>query len=174
MHGENMSHEELTTPADNSKSKSSSWDWIWPSIVGIVIVKLFGLAGGLVTIGTYYWLKPKMGTWGAVAISGVLGVVAAIGLSAMLDKVASTSPEALPTASTQASNSKPTFDSKGWTQESTGSTEIGPWLNYSPPGTRYCRYADRTIQRLYPPNVRPNLAEANPFCLGESSEFVPQ
>lgn len=169
-----MSNEELVTPTDNSKRKSSSWDWIWPSIVGVIIVKLFGLAGGLVTIGAYYWLKPKVGNWGAVTISGVLGVVAAVGLSAMLGNVAPTSPETLPSTSSHTPISKPNFDSKGWTQESTGSTEVGPWLNYSPPGTRYCRYADRTIQRLYPPGVRPNLAEANPFCLGESSESVPQ
>ena len=27
----------------------------------------------------------------------------------------------------------PTYDSKGWTQESTRTTEAGPWLNYDPP-----------------------------------------
>jgi hypothetical protein len=35
-------------------------------------VKLFGLVGGLVALGSYYWLKPKLGTWGAVAASGVI------------------------------------------------------------------------------------------------------
>jgi hypothetical protein len=39
---------------------------------------------GLVTLGCYYWLKPKLGTWGAVAASGVIGTVAAIGLLAMI------------------------------------------------------------------------------------------
>ena len=38
----------------------------------------------LVTLGCYYWLKPKLGTWGAVAASGVIGTVAAIGLLAMI------------------------------------------------------------------------------------------
>jgi hypothetical protein len=66
------------------KAKSSSWDWIWPSIVAVIIVKLFGLVGGLVTFGCYYWLKPKFGTFGAVAVSGVIGVVVAIGLMAMI------------------------------------------------------------------------------------------
>lgn len=169
-----MNNEKLTPTTSNPIKKSSSWDWIWPSIVGVIIVKLFGLVGGLVTIGTYYWLKQKAGTWVAVAISGVLGVVSAVGLSAMLGNVVSTSAEKLPIAASHGPISRPTLDSKGWTQESTGSTEIGPWLNYSPPGTRYCRYADRTIQRLYPPGVRPNLTEANPFCLGDSSESVPQ
>ena len=51
---------------------------------GKVLVKLFGLVGGLVTFGCYYWLKPKFGTFGAVAVSGVIGVVVAIGLMAMI------------------------------------------------------------------------------------------
>ena len=58
---------------------------------------------------------------------------------------------------------KPTYDSKGWTQDSTGSTERGPWLDYDPPGTRYYRDAKRTIYRLYPPGVRPDAEPANPF-----------
>jgi len=71
----------LTT---DSGKKSGRWDWLWPSILAMAIVKLFGLVGGLVTFGCYYWLKPKMGTWGAVAVSGLLGVVVAIGLLAMV------------------------------------------------------------------------------------------
>ena len=70
-------------PATPEK-KSGSWDWLWPSIVAVIIVKLFGLVGGLVTFGCYYWLKPKLGTWGAVAASGVIGVVVAIGLMTMI------------------------------------------------------------------------------------------
>ena len=66
------------------------------------------------------------------------------------------------------------FAAEGWTQESTNSTEAGPWLNYDPPGTRYCRYADGTIQRVYPPGVKPNAPRANPFCLYDSTVHVPQ
>lgn len=66
------------------EKKSRSWDWIWPSIVTVIIVKVFGLVGGLVTYGSYYWLKPKLGTWGAVAVSSVIGVVVAISLLAMI------------------------------------------------------------------------------------------
>ena len=73
-----------TTPTATSENKSSSWDWLWPSIVAVIIVKLFGLVGGLVTFGCYYWLKPKLGTWGAVAASGVIGAVVAIVLLAMI------------------------------------------------------------------------------------------
>ncbi len=72
-------------PAANApEKKSGSWDWIWPSILAVIIVKLFGLVGGLVTLGSYYMLKPKIGTWGAVAASGVIGAVVAIGLLAMI------------------------------------------------------------------------------------------
>jgi hypothetical protein len=70
----------VAAPAATPEKKSGSWDWLWPSIVAVIIVKLFGLVGGLVTFGCYYWLKPKLGTWGAVAVSGVIGVVVAIGL----------------------------------------------------------------------------------------------
>jgi hypothetical protein len=79
-----------TTPASvpasatTSEKNFGSWDWIWPSIVAVIIVKLFGLVGGLVTFGSYYLLKPKIGTWGAVAASGVIGAVVAVGLLAMI------------------------------------------------------------------------------------------
>src|SRR3546814_8716101 len=58
-----------TTPAATpapatTEKKSGSWDWLWPSILAVIIVKLFGLVGGLVAFGSYYWLKPKLGTWG--------------------------------------------------------------------------------------------------------------
>lgn len=61
------------------------------------------------------------------------------------------------------------LDAGGWTQEDTGSSEIGPWLKYDPPGTRYCRYHDGTIHRLYPPGVKPAAEEANVFCLPGST-----
>ena len=52
----------IAAPAVTRAKKSGSWDWLWPSIVAVIIVKLFGLVGGLVTLGCYYWLKPKLGT----------------------------------------------------------------------------------------------------------------
>lgn len=79
-----MSNEEPNTPVVDAPKKFSSWDWIWPSIMAAIIFKLFGLVGGLVTLGAYYWLKPKFGTWGAVAASGVLGAVVAMSFLAML------------------------------------------------------------------------------------------
>ncbi|MFO1279336.1 MAG: hypothetical protein U1F04_07105 [Burkholderiaceae bacterium] len=71
-------------PAPTPEKKSGSWDWLWPSIVAVIIVKVFGLVGGLVTFGCYYWLKPKLGKLGAVAASGTIGVVVAIGLLAII------------------------------------------------------------------------------------------
>jgi hypothetical protein len=69
----------------------------------------------------------------------------------------------------------PTHYSKGWTQESTRTTEAGPWLDFDPPGTRYCRDYKRIIYRLYPPGVRPEAEEANPFFfLGNSEAEVPE
>ena len=59
-------------------------DWIWPTVVIILLMKFFGIAGSLVVIGVYYWLKPKIGIWGAIAVSSVAGIAAAILLTAMI------------------------------------------------------------------------------------------
>lgn len=79
-----MSNEEFGAPGANEGKKITSWDWLWPTIGAFLIVKFFGLVGGLVTFGAYYWLKPRLGTWVAVAVACVAGVVAAIALGAML------------------------------------------------------------------------------------------
>ena len=73
-----------SAPVTTPENKSGSWDWLWPSILAVIIVKLFGLVGGMIAFGSYYWLKPKLGTWGSVAASGVIGVVVSIGLLAMI------------------------------------------------------------------------------------------
>lgn len=79
-----VSKEESSTPAEIEPKKSSSWDWLWPAIAAAIIFKLFGVVGGLVTIGVYYWLRPKLGAWGAVAVAGIVGVVAALALGGLL------------------------------------------------------------------------------------------
>lgn len=79
-----------------------------------------------------------------------------------------------PTSETVSQYAKPpTLESKGWTQESTGRKVSGPWLDFDPPGTRYSRMADGTIYRFFPPGVRPNSEEANPFALDLSSDRPP-
>lgn len=59
-------------------------------------------------------------------------------------------------------------EAKSWTQESTGSSENGPWLSHAPVGARFCRLADHTIVVLFPPGVRPNAERANVFCANSS------
>lgn len=59
-------------------------------------------------------------------------------------------------------------EAKSWTQESTGSSENGPWLSHAPVGARFCRLADQTIVVLFPPGVRPNAERANVFCTNSS------
>ena len=79
-----MSNEESSAAAVSPPKKRTSWDWLWPSIAATIVVKLFGLVGGLVTFGMFYWLRPKLGTWVAVAVAGVVGVIAALALIAMI------------------------------------------------------------------------------------------
>ena len=69
-----MNNEKPTSSTAIAK-KSKSWHWVWLSIVGAIIARLFGLVGALVFIGAYCWLKPKMGTWVAIAAAGVLAEV---------------------------------------------------------------------------------------------------
>lgn len=80
-----MANEDPNAPpaSETSKKKSGSWDWLWPIFLAAIVIKSFGPAGGLVTLCSYYLLKPKLGTWGAVAASGAIGVIVAIGLIAI-------------------------------------------------------------------------------------------
>ena len=73
-------------------------------------------------------------------------------------------------APTQAAASQvaPTYTSTGWTEESTGSTEAGPWLDSDPAGTRYYRNAVGIIYRIYPPGMKPDAKKANRFGVGTS------
>ena len=59
-------------------------------------------------------------------------------------------------------------EAKNWTQENTGSSENGPWLNHAPGGARFCRLSDRTIVVLFPPGVRPQAEKAEAVCAAES------
>lgn len=79
-----MSNEESSAAAVTEPKKSSSWDWLLPSIAAVVIVKLFGVLGGLIAVGVYYLLMPKLETCGAVTVAGVTGVIAASVLGAVL------------------------------------------------------------------------------------------
>lgn len=70
---------QVTTP-DKKFLTFLTWYCLWLSILAVIIFKLFGIVGGLVTYGSYYWLKPTLGKWGAAVASSVIGAAAAIGL----------------------------------------------------------------------------------------------
>ena len=57
------------------EEKGSIWDWVLPAIIAYITMKLFGVLGGIVTLVAYYWLKPKLGIFGAVVSSGAIGLV---------------------------------------------------------------------------------------------------
>ncbi|MDM0018028.1 zinc ribbon domain-containing protein [Variovorax saccharolyticus] len=76
-------------------------------------------------------------------------------------------------ATVPSEGAKPHIDPKGWTEESTGSTEPGPWLKFSPAGTRYYQDAKGVIYRLYPPGVKPDAEPANPFGVIDSTAEPP-
>jgi len=61
-----------------------------------------------------------------------------------------------------------------WTQESTRSASKGPWLEFSPSGSRFCRAPDGTIVTVYPPGVKPEASTADPACLIASVVSVEQ
>lgn len=58
--------------------------------------------------------------------------------------------------------------SEPWTQESTRSVDKGPWLDYAPAGSRFCRAADGKIVTVFPPGVKPGAPAADPLCISTS------
>ncbi|MCZ8158401.1 MAG: hypothetical protein O9256_00660 [Rhizobiaceae bacterium] len=74
----------VTKAEATSGGESSSFGWLWSGLLAFFMVKLFGVVGGLVTLGSYYVLKAKLGTWGAVVASGVIGASVSIGLLALI------------------------------------------------------------------------------------------
>lgn len=96
-------------------------------------------------------------------VTGVLLVPLAIGAI-----IASTYVPSAPRVSASAVPAGAAGSQTGWTEEHTGSEDFGPWLNYEPPGTRFCRLADRSIVKVYPPGTKPSAAPANMFCVTSS------
>lgn len=108
-----MCNEVPPSAPNDPTTKSRFWDWIWPTVAGVIVAKLFGIAGALVIFGAYYWLKPKLGAWGAVASSCVAGVVFAVGLAVMLENFAANPTKTIPRAeSPPSSKPAPTTDSE--------------------------------------------------------------
>lgn len=69
---------------DNEVKAPSSWGWVIPGIIGMILAKTLGLIGGLVTIGSYFWLQPKIGTLGSIVLSAVLGIASGVGVAMLI------------------------------------------------------------------------------------------
>jgi hypothetical protein len=71
-----MESNNKTSPLESESTKETSGGWIWPSITSYFIFRYVGIVGGIVVLVSYYLIKPKLGTWGAVAVSTILAIVA--------------------------------------------------------------------------------------------------
>ena len=67
-----------------SKSKVSSWDWLWQAIAATLLAKFFGLAGALTAILVYWWQQPKVGKLPAALIAAVAGIVVSLLILALI------------------------------------------------------------------------------------------
>lgn len=61
----------------SSRTNGKWYDFIWPSLVGVLLAKLFGLIGALAAMGIYFGVKPRLGTAGAVVLSAIGGAAVA-------------------------------------------------------------------------------------------------
>lgn len=64
--------------------------------------------------------------------------------------------------------SAPSEQAGQWTAERTTSAVAGPWLDYAPAGSRFCRAADGIIVTVFPPGVRPEAQAVDAHCLQSS------
>ena len=79
-----MEKEQNTEVQKNEVKEPSSWGWIIPGIIGMILAKTLGLIGALVTIASYFWLQPKLGTLGSILLSAVLGVASGAGATMLV------------------------------------------------------------------------------------------
>lgn len=162
------------TAKPRASKTSSVWSSWLPIILCVIAGKLLGLVGALSAIGVYYWVKPRKGA-GVASIAAIVGSLATtLAVAAFLQVQQPAldiekSPGLKPFHGKLDSEEPPSFEeAKYWTQEETNSADVGPWLQYAPQGTRFCRLADRAIVTVYPPGVKPQAEKANPFCVTDS------
>ena len=79
-----MKKEESTEVQESEVKEASSWGWIIPGVIGMILAKTLGVIGGFVTIASYFWLQPKIGTLGSILLSAVLGVGAGVGATILI------------------------------------------------------------------------------------------
>lgn len=167
------------------------WGWgvlgsiAWAIAISLVTLGSAAAIGLLIGFLTYY-LIVGVGTWrAATAYTGatiwavlaklvvgmwtlvLLGGVVMLGMTISGKNMPPPSAQLQPApAGTEPTTAAPSFEAaEHWTQESTNSANVGPWLQYAPPGTRFCRSADKTIITVYPPGVKPQAAKASPSCV---------
>jgi hypothetical protein len=79
-----MEKEQNTEVQESEVKEPSSWGWVIPGIIGMILAKTLGMVGAIVTIGSYFWLQPKIGTLGSILLSAVLGVVSGVGAAILI------------------------------------------------------------------------------------------
>ena len=137
--------------------------WLWPNIVYWKKREaLFSEHPTDKLARQWFWLP--MASYAAFAIA----IIAAIAFEAFQGGSSRTdATDQLNEASSamgQASDTSPIPLDKtnGWTEESTGEREMGPWLDYDLPGMRYYRDGSGMVIKIYPPGVKPNAPLTNP------------
>jgi hypothetical protein len=186
----NPSRQAPEEPAPKPVNWYSGWRVLVTATVTVVAAKLIGILGTLIAFFVFYWVRPRRGTGQAAAAAGIVGLAVAGIYSAILlpnwdgrssqvakqqvskpidwEKGVMTSPPTTSNEVTPLSGPPSMEEAKHWTQESTGSADIGPWLNYLPRESRFCRLADGSIVAVFPPGVKPKAEQANPFCANVS------
>lgn len=72
-----------SAPGEMSSTRGKLYSILVPVVIGIVITKLLGLVGGLVSFGLYIILRPKMGALTAALVSAILGAATAVILASI-------------------------------------------------------------------------------------------
>lgn len=192
----NPSRHAQEEPAPKPVNWYSGWRVLVTAIVTVVAAKLIGILGTLIAFFVFYWVRPRRGAGQAAVAAGIAGLAVAGVYSAILlpnwdgwnPQVAKRSltklvdwekgvMTAAPNNSREiATQSAPPSMEEAtlWTQERTGSADIGPWLNYLPRESRFCRLADESIVAVFPPGIKPQAEQANPFCATVSVPFASQ
>lgn len=69
--------------AIRSKVKETVGFWL-QAVCALVLVKTVGVFGAITSFVSYFWLQEKIGTFGALVCSVVLGGIVGIGIAALM------------------------------------------------------------------------------------------
>lgn len=95
---------ETTDPDDKPEAPKpvnwySGWRLLVTATLTVVLAKMVGVVGALVALPLFFWLQPKRGSWLALAVAVVAGVLTAVLYSAFV----------LPSTNTAADSKHPSF-----------------------------------------------------------------